>query len=65
MGKIPMNYRNVVDEFSQDGYLYGSVFCDMGMNLSDEFYAVCKKVQNEMIHAIAQDLRDLSVQDFG
>lgn len=65
MGEIPMNYRNVVDVFSQDGYLYGSVFCDLGMNLSDEFYAVCKKAQSEMILAITQDLRDLNVQDFG
>lgn len=65
MGEIPMNYRKVVDEFSQDGSLYGSVFCDLGMNLSDEFYAVCKKAQSEMILAIVQDLRDLSVQDFG
>ena len=65
MSEILMNYRNVVDEFSQDEYLYGSVFCDLGMNLSEEFYAVCEKAQSEMIHAIAQDLRDLSVQDFG
>lgn len=65
MSEILMNYRNVVDEFSQDGYLYGSVFCDLGMNLSDEFYAVCEKAQSEMILAVAQDLRDLSVQDFG
>lgn len=65
MGKIPMNYRKVVDTFSQDGYLYGSVFCDLDMDLSDEFYAVCEKAQSEMTLAITQDLRDLSVQDFG
>lgn len=65
MGEIPRNYCKVVDAFSQDGYLYGSVFCDLGMNLSDEFYAVCKKAQSEMILAITQDLRDLNVQDFG
>ena len=65
MGEIPMNYRKVVDAFSQDGYLYGSVFCDLDMNLSDEFYAVCEKARSEMILAITQDLRDLSVQDFG
>lgn len=65
MGEIPMNYRNVVDAFSQDGSLYGSVFCDLGRNLSDEFYAVCKKAQSEILFAIAQDLGDLSVQDFG
>lgn len=33
MGEIPMNYRKVVDEFSQDGSLYGSVFCDLDMDL--------------------------------
>ena len=65
MGEIPTNYRKVVDAFSQDGSLYGSVFCDLDMDLSDEFYAVCEKARSEMILAITQDLRDLSVQDFG
>ena len=65
MGEIPIDYRKVVDEFSQDGSLYGSVFCDLDMDLSDEFYAVCEKARSEMILAITQDLRDLSVQDFG
>ena len=65
MGEIPMNYRKVVDAFSQDGFLYGSVFCDLDMDLSDELYAVCEKARSEMILAITQDLRDLSVKDFG
>ena len=65
MGEIPMNYRAVVDTFAPDGSLYGSVFCDLGMDLSDEFYDDCEKAQSEMTLALTKDFMDLSAEDFG